>query len=78
MDSKKLIELLKKGAIIRISKKGYTETSFRYLNNNVYYKNKDISGSWWCKHPKNIEEIEEHFKNMVEEKYKIFIEMIEV
>lgn len=71
-----LIKELKNGAIITISKKDYTATSFRYFNNKILYKNKDLTGCGWVEHPNNIEKIKHHFDRMQKENYKIEIEMV--
>lgn len=71
-----LIKELKNGAIITISKKNYTPTSFRYFNNKILYKNKEISGCGWCEHPGNLEEIKKHFDNMEKDNFKINIELV--
>lgn len=76
MDLIKLIEQLKNGAIITIEKKGYTPTSFRYFDNKILYKNKEITGCGWCEHTSNLEEIKQHFEKMINEKYTIKIEMV--
>lgn len=71
-----LIKELKNGAIITISKKNYTPTSFRYFNNEILYKNKEISGCGWLKHPNNLEEIKKHFEKMQKDNFKIDVELV--
>lgn len=65
---------LKNGNIITIGgKKDYTPTSFRYINNKLYYKNKAISGDIWVEHPSNLIEFKRHLQNMIDSNFKILL-----
>lgn len=63
---------LKNGMTYTIGgKKDYTPTSFRYEKRAVYYKNADITGNEWAKHPNNLAEILNHFERMKKERFSI-------
>ena len=70
--SNNAIASLKNGAIITVGgKKNYTPTSFKYEDGEVYYKNRQISGSIWAKHPQDLEGISKHFDRMKKEGFTL-------
>lgn len=65
--------LLQKGYAIKISKDGYTATTFRIIDNKVHFYNEELGDGVHGKFSENIFDFDNHICNMLEENFIITI-----
>ena len=70
-----ILNLFNKGAIIEVSKEGYTPTKFKVKNGDVLYSNKELTfgseGDGFDKHPNSVDEIINHILNLQDKDFDI-------
>ena len=66
-----ILENFENNCLIEISKEGFTTTTFLLIEDVVYFRNREITGKRFEKHPATKEEIKEHIKKLYKENFEI-------
>lgn len=66
-----IMKNFKSGKELKIHKKNFMETCFKYENKKVLYKNDYITNSVYLEHIQDLKGIKKHFENMLKQNFEI-------